>query len=56
MFNPAIFKEKFRRSIKAWGNHGFLLPKNTTFPTAQNAGVKGQGDNIHNYHKELEAV
>jgi hypothetical protein len=53
MFTPAIFKEKFRRSIKAWGYHGFL-PKNTT-STAQNA-IKKQGDNMRNYHKELEAV
>ena len=53
MFTPAIFKEKFRRSIKAWGYHGFL-PWNT-ISTAQNA-VKGQDDNTHNYHKELEAV
>ena len=53
MFTPAIFKEKFRRSIKAWGYHGFL-PKNTT-STAQNA-IKKQGDNMRNYHQELEAV
>ena len=54
IFTPTIFKEKFRRSIKAWGYHGFLS-KNTT-STAQNASVKGQGDNMCNYHKELEAV
>jgi hypothetical protein len=53
MFTPAIFKETFRRSIKAWGYHGFL-PKNTT-STAQNA-VKKQVDNVRNYHKEQEAV
>jgi hypothetical protein len=45
--------KKFRRSIKALGYHGFL-PKNTT-STAQNA-VEGQGDNMRNYHMELEAV
>jgi hypothetical protein len=53
MFTPAIFKEKFGRSIKAWGYHGFL-PKNTT-SAAQNA-IKKQGDTMRNYHKELEAV
>ena len=53
MFTPAIYKEMFRRSIKAWGYHG-LLPKNTT-STTQNA-VKWQGGNKRNYHKELEAV
>ena len=53
-FTPAIFTEKFRRSIKAWGYHGFL-PKNTTSSTAQNA-IKKQGDKMRNYHQELEAV
>ena len=53
MFTPAIFTEKFRRSIKAWGFHGFL-PKNKT-SSAQNQ-VKQQGDNVRNYHAELRAV
>ena len=53
MFTPAIFKEKFRRSIKAWGYHGFLPKKKES--SAQNQ-VLQQGDNIRNYHVELRAV
>ena len=53
MFTPAIFKEKFRRTIHAWGYHGFL-PK-AKVSSAQNK-TQIQGDNIRNYHAELYAV
>jgi Plavaka transposase len=53
MFTPAIFTEKFRRSIKAWGYHGFLPKKKSS--SAQNQ-VSRPGDNIRNYHAELDAV
>lgn len=53
MFTPAIFKETFRRTIQAWGYHGFL-PK-VKLSSAQNRGLK-QGDNIRNYHDQLHAV
>ena len=53
MFTPAIFTEKFRRSIKAWGYHGFLPKKKAS--SAQNKVLR-QGDNLRNYHKELHAV
>ena len=50
MFTPAIFKEKFRRTIQAWGYHGFLPRSKAS--SAQNKG-KNQGDNVHNYHQQL---
>jgi len=53
MFTPAIFKETFRRTIKAWGYHGFLPKPKTS--SAQNQ-TKKQGDNIRNYHAQLYAV
>jgi Plavaka transposase len=53
MFTPAIFTEKFRRSIKAWGYHGFLPKRKSS--SAQNQ-VLHQGDNIRNYHAELDAA
>ena len=53
MFTPAIFKEKFRRKIGAWGYHGFL-PKSRD-SSAQNQ-TKPQGDNLRNYHAQLKVV
>ena len=53
MFTPAIFTEEFRRTINAWGYHGFL-PK-TKISSAQNASQR-QGDNIRRYHAQLSAV
>lgn len=53
MFTPAIFTEQFRRSIKAWGYHGFLPKRKSS--SAQNQVLR-QGDNIRNYHAELDAV
>ena len=53
MFTPAIFKEKFRRKIGAWGYHGFL-PKSRD-SSAQNQ-TKPQGDNLRNYHAQLNVV
>ena len=53
MFTPAIFKEPFRRTIQAWGYHGFLPKPKTS--SAQNQ-VKRPGDNIRNYHAQLNAV
>ena len=53
MFTPAIFTEKFRRTIKAWGYHGFL-PK-VKLSSAQNK-TQQQGDPIRNYHKQLRMV
>ena len=50
MFTPAIFKETFRRSIKAWGYHGFLPKKKKSM------GDKELGNNIRNYHAELREV
>ena len=50
MFTPAIFKEKFRRTIQAWGYHGFLPRSKASL--AQNKG-KNQGDNVRNYHQQL---
>ncbi len=35
MFTPEVFNEKFRRSIKAWGYHGFM-PKRKPSSSAQN--------------------
>jgi hypothetical protein len=54
MFSPAIFKEEFRRTIQAWGYHGFL-PK-PKLSSAQNQTNMKQGDNIRNYHAQLHAV
>ena len=53
MFTPAIFKEPFRRTIEAWGYHGFI-PK-PRLSTAQNKSLK-QGDNVRNYHAQLYTV
>ena len=53
MFTPAIFTEKFRRTIQAWGYHGFL-PK-PKISSAQNQ-TQHQGDNIRNYHAQLATV
>ena len=53
MFTPAIFTERFRRTIKAWGYHGFL-PK-VKRSSAQNQ-MERQGDPIRNYHLQLRAV
>jgi hypothetical protein len=53
MFTPAIFTESFRRTIQAWGYHGYL-PKSKT-STAQNQ-TQLQGDNIRNYHAQLSQV
>jgi hypothetical protein len=51
MFTPAIFTEKFRRSIKAWGYHGFLPKRKSS--SAQKQTLR-MGDAIRNYHKELD--
>ena len=53
MFTPAIFTEKFRRSIKAWGYHGFLPKRKSS--SAQRQTLR-MGDAIRNYHKELDGV
>lgn len=53
MFTPAIFTEPFRRTIQAWGYHGFLPKAKTS--SAQNK-VNKPGDNIRNYHDQLAAV
>ena len=50
MFSPAIFTEKFRRSIKAWGYHGFLPKRKSS------SAQLHMGDAIRIYHKELDAV
>ena len=53
MFTPAIFSESFRRTIQAWGYHGFLPKPKTS--SAQNQTFK-LGDNIRNYHAQLQVV
>lgn len=53
MFTPAIYTATFRRTIQAWGYHGYL-PK-PKVSSAQNA-VQRQGDNIRNYHAQLGTV
>jgi hypothetical protein len=54
MFTPAIFTENFRRSIKAWGYHGYLpKPKNLS---VQNQTLLRQGDNICIYHAQRRVV
>ena len=53
MFTPAIFTELLRRTIQAWGYHGYL-PKSKT-STAQ-IQTQLQGDNIRNYHAQLIMV
>ena len=53
MFTPAIYKCAFRNTIQAWGYHGYL-PK-PKVSSAQNA-VQKQGDNIRNYHAQLQTV
>ena len=51
MFTPAsIFKENFRRSIEAWGYHGFLPKKK------KSKGDKDLGNNVRNYYAELREV
>ena len=53
MFTPAIFTEKFRRSINAWGYHGYLpKPKKSS---AQNQTLQ-LGVNMRNYHAQLRVV
>lgn len=53
MFTTALFCSSFRRTLPAWAYHGFLpKPKGSS---AENS-MKGQGDNIRNYHKQLSAV
>ena len=53
MFTPAIFTAAFRRTLPAWAFHGFLpKPKSSS---AEN-NMKGQGDNLRNYHKQLNEV
>ena len=52
MFTTAIFTEKFRRGIEAWGYHGFL-PK-AKASSAENS-TKKQGDTTRKYHAELSA-
>ena len=53
MFTLALFTAKFRRTIKAWGYHGFL-PKSKT-SSAQNQ-TQLPGENIRNYHAQLSRV
>ena len=53
MFTLAIIKEKFRRTIQAWGYHGFLPRSKAS--SAQNKG-KNQGDDVRNYHQQLYKV
>jgi hypothetical protein len=53
MFTPVIFTEKFRRSIKAWGYHGFLPKRKSSSSQKQTLCM---GDAIRIYHKELDAV
>ena len=53
MFTPAIYTATFRRTIQAWGYHGYL-PK-PKVSSAQNT-VQRQGDNIRNYHAQLGKV
>lgn len=53
MFTPAIFSEKFRRSIKAWGYHGFLPKRKCS--SAQLKTLK-MGDSLRKYHTELRAA
>ncbi len=52
-FTLALFTEKFRRAIKAWGYHGFL-------PKSKTSSVQNQtqlpGENIRNYHAQLNTV
>jgi hypothetical protein len=43
MFTPAIFTKSLRRTIQAWGNHGFMPKPKTS--SAQNQTFK-LGDNI----------
>ena len=50
---PAIFKEEFRRKIQDWGYYGFR-PK-IKLSSAQNQTSMKQGDNICNYHAQLNA-
>jgi hypothetical protein len=53
MFTPAIFTDKFRRSMKAWGYHGFLPKKKSSSAQQQTLCM---GDAIQNYDKELNGV
>jgi hypothetical protein len=53
MFIPAIFIEKFWRSIKAWGYHGFM-PKRK--PSSAQNQVQHQGNPIQNNHAELSGA
>ena len=53
MFLPAIFTEKFRRRIEAWGYHGFL--PNSQASLAQNQ-IQPQGNNLWKYHAQLQVV
>ena len=53
MFTPAIFKETFRRTIKAWGYHGFIPKSNLS--SAENK-TQETGNNLRQYHKQLSTV
>jgi len=53
MFSPAIFKEECRRKIQFWGYHGFLPKRKETPAETQ---LRKTGENIRNYHAELEVV
>jgi hypothetical protein len=52
MFTPAIFTEPFRRTIQAWGYHGYL-PK---VKPQQHKPNQLRGFNICNYHAQLSSV
>jgi hypothetical protein len=53
MFTSAIFAEKFWRSIKAWGYHGFMPKRKSS--SAQNP-VQHQSNPIQTYHAELSGA
>ena len=53
MFTPAIFFEKFRRSIKAWWYHGFLPKMKSSSAQKQTLCM---GNAIQKDHKELDGV
>ena len=51
MFTPAICRETFWRSIKAWGYHGILLKKKKS-----KGHTEELGNSIQNYHAALWEV
>ncbi|MGL6009391.1 MAG: hypothetical protein ACRC1D_08040, partial [Culicoidibacterales bacterium] len=53
MFTPAIFTETFRRTISAWGYHGFLPKPNLS--SAENR-MQETGNNLRQYHQQLSVV